>query len=88
MPTLHLHLLYHAIRSCGPLEYELVAYFRADQPLPGSCSDLAATLIEVAALPAHDGTAIGLTVKRPRLRIQGCRALLRQHIRPRSADCR
>jgi hypothetical protein len=57
MPTLHLQLLYHAIRPCAPLTYELVAYFQADQPLPQPGSDtppwpdLTATLLEVAALP-------------------------------------
>jgi hypothetical protein len=92
MPTLHLHLLYHAIRPCAPLTYELVAYFQADQSLPHpSCDtppwrypDLAATLIEVAALPTYGGSAISLTVERPQLRISGRRALLRQRIRPGS----
>jgi hypothetical protein len=92
MLTLHLNLIYHGIRPCAPLTYELVAYFRADQPLPQptgdtppcSYADLAATLIDVAALPTHCGSAISLTVERPQLRISGRRALLRQRIRPGS----
>jgi hypothetical protein len=93
MPTLQLQLLYHAIRRCAPLEYELVAYFQADHPLPrreietppGPYPDLAATLIEVAALPTHGSSAIGLTVEQPRVRIYGRRVLLRQRIRQSSA---
>lgn len=88
MPTLHLHLLYHAIRPCAPLAYEVIAYFRAEQLLPppgqetvtGQFATLTAALIEVAALPSYAGSAIGLTIERPRLRIYGRRALLKQRI--------
>lgn len=30
MPTLHIQLIHHAIRTRAPLEYELIAYFVAD----------------------------------------------------------
>jgi hypothetical protein len=54
--TISLQLQVHTIRRRGPLDYELLAYFIADQPW--AYTDLEAALITYAALPVnHDSLA-------------------------------
>jgi hypothetical protein len=88
MPTLHIHLLHHAIRTRAPLEYELIAYFVADQPLPLRGQDtppweyttVEAALVQAAALPPNFDPFSGLIVEHPLIHIHGHCALLRQRI--------
>jgi hypothetical protein len=91
MPTLHIHLLHHAIRTRAPLEYELIAFFVADQPLPRRGAEtppweyttVEAALIQAAALPPNFDCFSGLIVDHPLIHIHGRRALLHQRIRRR-----
>ena len=85
--TLSLTLRHHRVRTYAPMEYEVIAYFEADQPLP-TCdvdlppweySDLAETLVTAAMLPVHR-SLYGLTVHLPVIRIRGRRALIKQRI--------
>jgi hypothetical protein len=86
--TISLQLQVHTIRRRGPLDYELLAYFTADQPLPQptdntppwAYTDLEAALINYAALPVNHDSLAGLLIAHPRVRIQGRRALLRQRM--------
>jgi hypothetical protein len=89
MPTLHIQLLHHAIRGRGLMEYELTAYFVADQPLPRPGAEtppweyttVEAALVQAAALPTNFDCFNGLTVEHPLIHIHGHCALLRQRIR-------
>jgi hypothetical protein len=89
MPTLHIQLLHHTIRTRAPLDYELIAYFVADQPLPlrgtetppWEYTTVEAALIQAAALPANFDCFSGLTVEHPLIHIHGHCALLHQRIR-------
>ncbi|RIK36107.1 MAG: hypothetical protein DCC55_28350 [Chloroflexi bacterium] len=88
MPTLQLHLLHHSIRTRAPLNYEIVAYFKADQPLPRQDEDIPpweystveATLVQAAALPVNFDCFSGLTIEHPTIHIHGRRALVKQQI--------
>jgi hypothetical protein len=88
MSTLHLRLHCHTIRIHASMDYELIAYFVADQTLsqrnaeahPWSYLDIVATLIQYAALPVSPTLVCGLIVHPPTVRIVGRRALLRQRI--------
>jgi hypothetical protein len=88
MPTLHIHLLYHTIRTRGLMEYELIAYFVADQPLPlrgaetppWEYTTVEAALVQAAALPANFDCFSGLIVEHPLIHIHGHCALLQQRI--------
>lgn len=85
--TLSLTLRHHRVRTHAPLNYEVIAYFEADQKLPTrdvdlppwEYSDLEATLVTAAMLPVHH-SLFGLTVHLPIIRICGRRALVKQHI--------
>ncbi len=85
---IHLTLHHHTIRRRGLLDYELVAYFTSDQPLPKpndatppwAYTDLEAALVHYAALPVNFDSLAGLLIEHPRIRIQGRRALLRQRL--------
>lgn len=88
MPTtLSLTLRHHRVRTHASMDYEVIAYFEADQKLPTrdtdippwEYSDLAATLVTAAMLPVHR-TLYGLTVHPPVIRIRGRRALVKQRI--------
>ncbi|RIK39323.1 MAG: hypothetical protein DCC55_18370 [Chloroflexi bacterium] len=89
MPTLHIQLLHHTIRTRAPLEYELIAYFVANQPLPlrgaetppWEYTTVEAALVQAAALPANFDCFSGLIVEHPLIHIHGHCALLRQRIR-------
>jgi hypothetical protein len=88
MPTLHIQLLHHSIRTHAPLEYEIIAYFEADQPLPlpgtetppWDYTTVEATLVQAAALPVNFDSFRGLTIEHPIIRIRGHRALVKQQI--------
>ena len=88
MTTITLHLLHHSIRTHAPMEYELTAYFVADQPLPQpghatppwDYTDIEAALIDYAALPITPNRVRGITVHPPPLHTRGRRALLKQRI--------
>jgi hypothetical protein len=86
--VLHIQLLYHTIRIHAPLDYQLIAYFKADQPLPQRGEDtppwgyttVEAALVQYAALPANFDCLSGLIVEHPLIHIHGHRALLKQRI--------
>jgi hypothetical protein len=88
MPTLQLQLLHHSIHTRAPLDYEIVAHFEADQPLPlrgedtppWDYSTIEAALVQAAALPTNFDCFSGLTVEHPTIHIRGRHALVKQQI--------
>ena len=89
MTTITLHLLHHSIRTHAHMDYELIAYFVADQPLPQpghatppwDYTDIEQALTHYAALPITTTLVRGITVHPPTVHIRGHRALLKQRIR-------